>query len=118
MCTEALQRFGVDPKTAVQNMREKYLTGTKQGKNGLVPGVCGARVYTTQHIPAKITPQLFEAKDGETLTAAKWKRLIIQNYYHAAVFLKVSDFKITRNGISLDMTVDMTFERYLSLIHI
>ena len=78
----------------------------KQGKNGLVAGVFGPRIYTTQHIPAKITARLFEAKDGKTLTAAKWKRLIIPNYFHAAVFLKVSGFEITRNGISLDVNVE------------
>lgn len=37
--TEVIQRFGVDPKTAVQNMLEKHITGTKQGNNGLSPGV-------------------------------------------------------------------------------
>lgn len=43
--TEVLQRFGVNPKTAVQNMHEMYLTGTKQRNDGLMIGVFGACVF-------------------------------------------------------------------------
>lgn len=72
--TEALQRFGIDPNTTLLNMSEKYLTEKKQGQNGLAPGVFGTSIYTTHHIPAKITPELSEIQYCTISTAVKWKQ--------------------------------------------
>lgn len=70
-----------------RNMREKY-----------VP----SRFCIARHVPSKITAQLFEAKDGKTLTAGKWKRLTIPNYFDAAIFNWSERLQDYTNGISVD----------------
>lgn len=78
-----------------------------------MPDVLGTCLYMIQHIPANIISQLFKTNNGNILTAAKWKRLIIPNYFHTADFLKVNGFKTKCNSISLVMNVEyLTFEQY------
>lgn len=89
----------------IDSLRNKFLKGSiiKQGK--MMPSVFGVRLFTSQVPPVKFQATLIELKGGE-LSTSKWEKLAKPGYMHSVQIIKLSGFKITKTGISLDLSID------------
>lgn len=109
---EVCKRFGLanNMRQVFQNLRNKLLTA-KAAKsvthNKLAPGVFGVRVYNSLEMPSRIpTPVFVYDKEKKSIKTCKWQNLLQPSYLHAMLLVQIRGFKITKSGVSLDMSLE------------
>lgn len=92
-------------KQIIEKLRVKYINGTTQKQDQKNPAVFGVKLFTTQVPPVKIVAPILLMQKGEIIES-KWKYIAKPSYLYSALILKLTGFKITKNGISLDIIVE------------
>lgn len=109
---EACKRFGLanNMRQVFQNLRNKLLTAKAAKsftRNKLAPGVFGVRVYNSLEMPSRIpTPVFVYDKEKKSIKTCKWQNLLQPSYLHAMLLVQIRGFKITKSGVSLDMSLE------------
>lgn len=94
-----------DMKQLIEKLRTKHVTGTTTYMNSTKPTVFGVKLFTTQVPSVKINCPVMELKSNK-FVESKWKKLAKPVYMHSINVIKLTGFKITKTGISLDLCMD------------
>lgn len=109
---EACKRFDLanNMRQVFQNLRNKLLTAKAAKsftRNKLAPDVFGVRVYNSLEMPSRIpTPVFVYDKEKKSIKTCKWQNLLQPSYLHAMLLVQIRGFKITKSGVSLDMSLE------------
>lgn len=104
---QACIRFGITNVSSLSAaIQAKYMNGKKNvnGHNG--PAIFNAKIYNGPTIPSKINVPLGVVTRNGELEEVSWGSLLGTSYLHISTILEVRGFKLTRSGITFDISVE------------